>query len=115
MWDADRGAIDLWLRYLRRNGVGGVGMRAEVFEWVEVGEVGKELGALGEKMQKAAEGMGREVEEKAEQLKKEFSEKAEEQSGEKETEEQSGGEKEAEVKQEERENVKKVEETVDGA
>lgn len=70
--------IDLWLRYLKKNGVGGVGMRAEVFEWVEPGEVGRELAGLGEKMQRAAEKMaGGEILEEAEKLKQDLGGKTE--------------------------------------
>jgi small subunit ribosomal protein S10 len=62
--------IDLWLRYLKKNGIGGVGMRAEVFEWVEPGSVGEELAGLGERMQAAAEkAAGGEIVEEAERLK----------------------------------------------
>ena len=46
VYDADRGQVDLLLRYLKRCSVGGVGVRAEVFEWVGVGEVGREVKML---------------------------------------------------------------------
>lgn len=37
MYDADREAVDLWLRYLRQNALPGVGMKAYIHEWVELG------------------------------------------------------------------------------
>ncbi|KIR41378.1 37S ribosomal protein S10, mitochondrial, partial [Cryptococcus deuterogattii 99/473] len=37
VYDADREAVDLWLRYLRQNGLPGVGMKAYVHEWVDFG------------------------------------------------------------------------------
>lgn len=50
VFDADRAVLDLWLRYLKKHGLGGVGMRAQVFEWVEPGQVGRELAELEAKM-----------------------------------------------------------------
>lgn len=37
VYDADREAVDLWLRYLRQNALPGVGMKAYIHEWVELG------------------------------------------------------------------------------
>lgn len=37
VYDADRDALDLWLRYLRQNGLPGVGMKAYIHEWVDFG------------------------------------------------------------------------------
>ncbi|KAL0245541.1 37S ribosomal protein S10, mitochondrial [Cryptococcus tetragattii IND107] len=37
VYDADREAVDLWLRYLRQNGLPGVGMKAYIHEWVDFG------------------------------------------------------------------------------
>jgi len=36
-FDASRESVDLWLRYLKQNGIGGVGIRARVHEFVEFG------------------------------------------------------------------------------
>ena len=36
VFDASRETVDLWLRYLKRNGIDGVGMRAKVHEFVDV-------------------------------------------------------------------------------
>lgn len=47
VYDADREAIDLWLRYLRQNGLPGVGIKAYIHEWVDFGFGRKE--ADGEK------------------------------------------------------------------
>ncbi|WVO24690.1 37S ribosomal protein S10, mitochondrial [Cryptococcus decagattii] len=47
VYDADREAIDLWLRYLRQNGLPGVGIKAYIHEWVDLGFGRKE--ADGEK------------------------------------------------------------------
>ena len=46
VYDAQRESVDLWLRYLKQHAVGGMGMRAEVYEWVEAGQVGREVRAL---------------------------------------------------------------------
>ncbi|WVO16707.1 hypothetical protein L204_104388 [Cryptococcus depauperatus] len=37
IYDADREAVDLWLRYLRQNGLPGVGMKAYIHDYVEYG------------------------------------------------------------------------------
>jgi len=44
VWDTDREVIDKWLRYLTQYGIGGVGMKAQIFEWTELGG-----GARGER------------------------------------------------------------------
>lgn len=106
VYDASRASVDLWLRYLKQHAVGGVGVRAEVYEWIEVGQVGREMQALegelaGEGVEKrereqgkgqgqggaaaaaAAESLGEkvkgvvtDVKEKAEELVKELNKKA---------------------------------------
>ncbi|WWD19776.1 hypothetical protein CI109_104240 [Kwoniella shandongensis] len=37
VYDSEKEAVDLWLRYLRQNGLPGVGMKAYIHEWVELG------------------------------------------------------------------------------
>ncbi|WVQ94855.1 hypothetical protein IAU59_001938 [Kwoniella sp. CBS 9459] len=44
VYDATPEALDLWLRYLRQNGLPGVGMKAYTHEWVDLG-FGKNLQA----------------------------------------------------------------------
>lgn len=46
VYDADPEALDLWLRYLRKNGIGGVGMKAYIHEYVEYGFAAGELKEL---------------------------------------------------------------------
>lgn len=60
VFDADREVVDLWLRYLRRNAMGGVGMKAYIHEFVEFGFAAGEMANLqsqlaGGKIEKAAE------------------------------------------------------------
>ncbi|KAK8853350.1 hypothetical protein IAR55_004054 [Kwoniella newhampshirensis] len=60
VYDSDKEAVDLWLRYLRQNGLAGVGMKAYIHEWVEFGfgqKEGKgEVDVMDEKkIQEAAE------------------------------------------------------------
>jgi small subunit ribosomal protein S10 len=43
VYDADRDALDLWLRYLKKNSIGGVGMKAYIHEYVEYGFAAGEL------------------------------------------------------------------------
>ncbi|OCF34200.1 30S small subunit ribosomal protein S10 [Kwoniella heveanensis CBS 569] len=47
VYDATPEALDLWLRYLRQNGLPGVGMKAYTHEWVDLG-FGKNLQAATE-------------------------------------------------------------------
>lgn len=59
VFDADREAIDLWLRYLKRNAMGGVGMKAYIHEYVDYGFASGEMTALegqlaGGEIEKAA-------------------------------------------------------------
>ena len=56
VYDVGRDSVDLWLRYLRQHAVGGVGLRAEVYEWVEPGQVGRELQALEAELQRGGRG-----------------------------------------------------------
>lgn len=46
VFDADRDALDRWVRYLRRNSIGGVGMKVYVKEFVEFGWADKEMEAV---------------------------------------------------------------------
>lgn len=34
VWDAERDVVDKWLRYLKKYSVGGVGIKAVVYDWV---------------------------------------------------------------------------------
>ncbi|KAJ9116024.1 hypothetical protein QFC24_006865 [Naganishia onofrii] len=36
VWDTERDVVDKWLRYLKKYSIGGVGMKAVVFDWVAV-------------------------------------------------------------------------------
>lgn len=36
LWDADRGVVDKWLRYLKKYSIGGVGMKAVVHDWTSL-------------------------------------------------------------------------------
>jgi small subunit ribosomal protein S10 len=47
VFDADRDVLDLWLRYLRKNAMGGVAMKAYVHEYEEYGYGAKEAANLG--------------------------------------------------------------------
>lgn len=67
VFDTDRGVLDLWLRYLKKNGLGGVGMRAKVFEWVEPGFTKREMEGLERGFEGLGEGVG-EVQKAAEEL-----------------------------------------------
>lgn len=64
VWDTDRSVVDLWLRYLKRNGIGGVGMKAYVHEYEEFGFGSKEVADLSKQMERP----GRDVEQIAEDL-----------------------------------------------
>jgi small subunit ribosomal protein S10 len=64
VWDSERETVDLWLRYLKKNSIGGVGMKAIVHEWVDFGFGREEVEGLEkamsgggdkEKVEKAAE------------------------------------------------------------
>ncbi|KAL7424482.1 mitochondrial 37S ribosomal protein rsm10 [Cryptotrichosporon argae] len=62
VYDAEREAVDLWLRYLKKNGLGGVGAKAIVYEWVDYGFGRSEIERLegmmqGGEVEKAAEGL----------------------------------------------------------
>ncbi|CAK9780148.1 ribosomal protein S10 [Cutaneotrichosporon oleaginosum] len=46
VFDADRDVVDLWLRYIRKNAMGGVAMKAYVHEYAEFGFAGQETANL---------------------------------------------------------------------
>ena len=46
VYDANPETIDLWLRYIKKNAIGGVGMRARINEWVDLGFGRKEIEEL---------------------------------------------------------------------
>ncbi|KAK4689220.1 small subunit ribosomal protein S10, partial [Tremellales sp. Uapishka_1] len=71
VYDSSRENIDLWLRYLRKNAVGGVGLKAVVFEWVDFGFGRKELEGLEADMAVSSapdDGVMEQVGKKAEEL-----------------------------------------------
>ncbi|WVQ74368.1 hypothetical protein IAR50_003968 [Cryptococcus sp. DSM 104548] len=47
VFDADKEAVDLWLRYLRQNGLPGVGMKAYIHEYMDYG-FGEQLEEVNE-------------------------------------------------------------------
>ncbi|WWC64753.1 mitochondrial 37S ribosomal protein uS10m [Kwoniella dejecticola CBS 10117] len=55
VFDSTKEAVDLWLRYLRQNGLPGVGMKAYIHEYVEVGFGKKEQQELGQQQQVLSE------------------------------------------------------------
>lgn len=66
IFDADKEIIDLWLRYLRKNSIGGVGMKAQIWERVEFGYAKRQGESLaeqvdGDKIEKAAEELVKEL------------------------------------------------------
>jgi small subunit ribosomal protein S10 len=42
IYDTEKEVLDLWLRYLKKNSIGGVGMKAQVWESLEFGYAAKE-------------------------------------------------------------------------
>ena len=70
MWDADVEVVDLWLRYLKRNGIGGVGMKAYMYEWVDFGFGSKEVGELEKQLEEVG---SQDIQKAAEKLIKELS------------------------------------------
>lgn len=72
VFDADKEIVDLWLRYLRKNSIGGVGIKAQIWERVEYGFAKKE----GESMVQQVESGGldaEKIEKAADDLVKELS------------------------------------------
>lgn len=65
VYDTDKEVLDLWFRYLKRNSIGGVGMKAQVWENVEFGFSSKEGEMITEEQlkQTQAEAGGRSEEE----------------------------------------------------
>lgn len=54
VYDTEKEVLDLWLRYLKRNSIGGVGMKAQVWERVEFGYSSKEGEMIEQQAQQAA-------------------------------------------------------------
>jgi small subunit ribosomal protein S10 len=50
VFDADRDTLDLWLRYLKKHSIGGVGLKAYVHEYVEFGFAAGEIAAVEGKL-----------------------------------------------------------------
>jgi small subunit ribosomal protein S10 len=74
VFDADKGVIDLWLRYLRKNGIGGVGMKAQIWERVEFGYAKKEGDSITKQVSnKQDKPVSGKIEAAAEELVKELS------------------------------------------
>jgi small subunit ribosomal protein S10 len=70
VFDTNKEVLDLWLRYLKRNSIGGVGMKATVWENVEFGYSSKEGEMISEKLS----GSGDDIEKAAQKLVKELTE-----------------------------------------
>ncbi|ORY22375.1 ribosomal protein S10 domain-containing protein [Naematelia encephala] len=68
VYDADRSSIDLWLRYLKKHALAGVGMRAKVHEWVQVGFGKNEIVDLEAQFQGIGGGEQAEIEQAANEL-----------------------------------------------
>jgi small subunit ribosomal protein S10 len=68
VFDTDKEVLDLWLRYLKKNSIGGVGMKAQVWENVEFGYAGKE----GEMISEIESKGGEDIEKAAEKIMKEL-------------------------------------------
>lgn len=64
MFDTEKEVLDLWLRYLKRNSIGGVGIKAQIWETVEFGYSSAE----GEMMAKAGKSSEEEIEKAAKAL-----------------------------------------------
>jgi hypothetical protein len=61
-YDASRESLDLWLRYIRKNGIGGVGCRARVFEFVDYGFGRKEVESVEKQFEELGDGSAGEIE-----------------------------------------------------
>ena len=70
VYDTNKEVLDLWLRYLKRNSIGGVGMKATVWESSEFGYSSKEGEMISEKLS----GSGDDIEKAAQKLVKELTE-----------------------------------------
>lgn len=71
VFDTEKEVLDLWLRYLKRNSIGGVGMKAQIWERVEFGYSSQE----GEMITQQAESRSEEdIEKAAQALMKELTE-----------------------------------------
>jgi small subunit ribosomal protein S10 len=81
-YDANRETIDLWLQYLAKNAIGGLGMKAQIHEYVEPGFAKMEAESFGEMS-------ATDIEAAAERILKEL--EAEEQPESEETKEAAGG------------------------
>lgn len=57
VYDTHREIVDTWLRYLANNGVAGVGIKARVHEWAELGVGKKEMDGV---LRKFGSGVGSE-------------------------------------------------------
>ena len=55
VYDANPDTVDLWLRYLQQNSIGGIGMRARVHEFVDVGFAKGEMDELETQLEGAME------------------------------------------------------------
>ena len=70
VFDTNKEVLDLWLRYLKRNSIGGVGMKATVWESLEFGYSSKEGEMISEKLSQS----GDDIEKAAQKLVKELTE-----------------------------------------
>ncbi|KAJ9095222.1 hypothetical protein QFC20_006699 [Naganishia adeliensis] len=73
VWDAERDVVDKWLRYLKKYSVGGVGMKAVVYDWVPLDEAATTSTETGsgtsvkDKVMHAVEGITRDLKEEVQQ------------------------------------------------
>ncbi|KAJ9112287.1 hypothetical protein QFC19_000706 [Naganishia cerealis] len=74
VWDTERDVVDKWLRYLKKYSIGGVGIKAVVFDWVAVDGVQEQSiagsakpvdteASVTDKVLKAVEGLTRDLKE----------------------------------------------------
>lgn len=71
VFDTEKEVLDLWLRYLKRNSIGGVGMKAQVWERVEFGYSSQEGEMIAQQTESRSE---EEIEKAAQELMKELTE-----------------------------------------
>jgi small subunit ribosomal protein S10 len=74
VYDTEKEVLDLWLRYLKKNSIGGVGMKAQVWENVEFGYAEKEGEMITKQMENTSE---EDIEKAAQALVKELTEEGE--------------------------------------
>ncbi|WWC91865.1 ribosomal protein S10 [Kwoniella dendrophila CBS 6074] len=81
VYDSSKDSIDLWLRYLRQNGLPGVGMKAYIHEYVEQGFGKKEQEQLQTQQDQTPNISEKKIQDAAQDLVKALSEEGSESSG----------------------------------